>query len=315
VGNVFFNISQPFAINGTANSTPTISSFSPGSGGSGTMVTITGTNFISPSAVRFNGVDASFTTNSTTEIIATVPTGAATGPITVTTSQGTATSSTSFTVPTPLIVSGHVVDGGNPLPDVTITFSKNFQGTITTSTTSTDAQGNYSSGDLGCQNNVVVTPSKAGYSFSPLSMSFTSTGCLTGTNTANFTGTATPPTIFVEEGTNKLAAVDSVTLVRGPFELPNIHNFSSDQRTRITFFTTDLGFSQTTQPDLNTLSVQIAGNSFPVEAVGPISTTSGSYIVFRLPDLPAGTHPLSIRVRGVNSTNSPDLIIMAFVLF
>lgn len=279
------------------------------------MVTITGTNFISPSAVRFNGVDASFTTNSTTEIIATVPTGATTGPITVTTSQGTATSSTNFTVPTPLIVSGHVVDGGNnPLSDVTITFRKNFQGTITTSTTSTDAQGNYSSGDLGCQNNVLVTPSKAGYSFSPLAMSFTSTGCLTGTNTANFTGTATPPTIFVEEGTNKLAAVDSVTFARGPFELPNNHNFSSDQRTRITFFTTDLGFNQTTQPDLNTLSVQIAGNSFPVEAVGPISTTSGSYIVFRLPDLTAGTYPLSIRVRGVNSTNSPDLIIMAFVL-
>jgi hypothetical protein len=58
--------------------------------------------------------------------------------------------------------------------------------------------------------------------------------------------------------------------------------------------------------------VQIAGNSFPVEAVGPISTTSGSYIVFRLPDLMAGTYPLSIRVRGVNSTNSPDLIIMGF---
>jgi hypothetical protein len=156
-----------------------------------------------------------------------------------------------------------------------------------------------------------VTPSKAGFSFSPLSISFTSTGCLTGTNTANFTGTATPATIFVVEGTNQLAAVDSVTLVRGPFELTNTHNFSSDQRRRIIFFTTDLGFSQTTQPDVNTLSVQIAGNSFAVEAVGPNSTTSGSYIVFRLPDLSPGTYPLSIRVRGVNSTNSPDVIIVA----
>ena len=119
----------------------------------------------------------------------------------------------------------------------------------------------------------------------------------------------------MEEGTNQLAAVDSVTLARGPFELPNNHNFSIDQRTRIIFFTTDLGFIQTTQPDLNTMSVQISGNSFPVEAVGPISTTSGSYIVFRLPDLPAGTYPLSIRVRGVNSTNSPNLNIIAFVLF
>lgn len=316
VGNVFFNISPRFVINGAQNSTPTISSFSPGSGGVGTMVTITGTNFVSPSNVRFNGVDASFTTNSTTEIIATVPAGATTGPITVITSQGnTATSSSSFIVPTPLIVSGHVVDGGNnPISDVTITLSKNFQGTITTTTLSTDAQGNYSSSDLGCQNGVQVTPSKGGYSFSPLSISFTSSGCITGTKTADFTGTAAPPTIFVVEGTNELAAVDSVTLVRGPFELPNNHNFSMDQRTRITFFTTDLGFNQTTQPDLNTLSVQVAGNSFPVEAVGPTSTTSGSFIVFRLPDLPAGTYPLSIRVRGVNSTNSPNLVIIAFVL-
>ena len=312
VGNVFFNISQPFPINGAANSTPTISTFSPGAGSSGTTVTITGTNFISPTAVRFNGVAASFTTNSTTEIIATVPTGATTGPITVTTSQGTATSSASFIVPSPVIVSGHVADGGNnPISGVTITFTKNFQGTITTTTASTDAQGNYSSGDLGCQNGVLVTPSKVGYTFSPLSISFTSTGCIPGTNTANFTGTAAPPTIFVEEGTNRLAAVDSVTLVRGPFQLTDNYNLSSDQRTRILFFTTDLGFSQTTQPDLNTLSVQIAGNSYVVEAVGPNSTTGGSFIIFRLPDLSPGTYPLSIRVRGVNSTNSPDLIIVA----
>ena len=271
VGNVFFNISQSFFINGVANSTPTISAFSPGTGGSGTMVTITGTNFISPSAVRFNGTEASFTTNSTTEIIATVPTGATTGPITVTTSQGTATSSASFVVPTPFIVSGQVVDGGNnPVSDVTITFTKNFQGTITTSITSTNAQGSYSSGDLGCQNGVQVTPSKVGYSFSPLSISFTSSGCLTDTRTANFTGTATPPTIFVEEGTNNLSAVDSVTLVRGPFALTNAHNFSSDQRTRIIFFTTDLAFSQTTQPDLNTLSVQVAGTRSRWRQSGPI---------------------------------------------
>jgi Metallo-peptidase family M12B Reprolysin-like len=217
---------------------------------------------------------------------------------------------------TSVFFSGRVIDGlENPISGATITFTKNFQGTITTTSVSTDAQGFYASGDLGCQNSVQVTPSKVGFSFNPLSSSFVSTGCLTGAQTANFTGTATPPTIFVEEGTNQLAAVDSVTLVRGPFELPNNHNFSIDQRTRIIFFTTDLGFNPTIQPDLNTLSVQINGSSFPVEAVGPSSTTSGSYIVFRLPDLPAGTYPLSIRVRGVNSTNSPNLTIIAFVLF
>ncbi|HEX6716281.1 MAG TPA: M12 family metallo-peptidase [Pyrinomonadaceae bacterium] len=209
-------------------------------------------------------------------------------------------------------VSGHVADAGNnPVPDATITLTKNFQGTITTTIVATNILGNYSSGELGCQNSVQVTPSKAGYSFSPLSISLTSSGCLSDTATANFTATLIPPIIFVEEGTSHLAAVDSVTFVRGPFALTNTHNFSSDQRTRIMFFTTDLGFSDI-QPPVNILSVQIGGNSYPVEAVGSNSTTNGSYIVFRLPDLAPGTYPLGIRVRGVNSSNTPDLTIVPF---
>ena len=119
------------------------------------------------------------------------------------------------------------------------------------------------------------------------------------------------PMIFVEEGANNLAAVDSVSLMRGPFMLANPNNFSSDQRTRILFFTTNLGLPQTFQPATNTLSVQVGGNSHAVETVGPNTTTGGSYIVFRLPDLPAGTYPLGIRLNGVNSTNTTNLTIIA----
>ena len=61
---------------------------------------------------------------------------------------------------------------------------------------------------------------------------------------------------------------------------------------------------------MSTLSVQVNGQSHPVEAVGPDSTFNGSFIVFRLPDLPPGTNPLGIRVRGVNSINTPHLIIV-----
>ena len=57
--------------------------------------------------------------------------------------------------------------------------------------------------------------------------------------------------------------------------------------------------------------MQIGGNSYPVEAVGPDSTLGGSFMVFRLPDLQPGTYPLSIRARGDTSINSPDLIIVA----
>jgi large repetitive protein len=77
---------------------PTISSFSPTSGRTGTSVTITGTAFTGATAVRFGGVRASFVINSATQITATVPVGAVTGKISVTTPGGTGTSSKNFTV-------------------------------------------------------------------------------------------------------------------------------------------------------------------------------------------------------------------------
>src|SRR6266404_5401477 len=70
--------------------TPTVTSFTPSSGVAGTSVTITGTGFTAASTVTFNGTSGSFTVNSDTQITATVPSGASTGPIAVTTGGGTA---------------------------------------------------------------------------------------------------------------------------------------------------------------------------------------------------------------------------------
>jgi uncharacterized repeat protein (TIGR03803 family) len=79
--------------------TPAIKSFSPTSGPVGTSVVITGTSLQQASAVKFGGKAATaFTVNSDTQVTATVPTGAVTGKIAITTPGGTATSSTSFTV-------------------------------------------------------------------------------------------------------------------------------------------------------------------------------------------------------------------------
>jgi hypothetical protein len=77
---------------------PTFGSFTPPSGPVGTSVTITGTGLTQATKVTFNAVSASFTVNSDSQLTATVPTGATTGKITVTTKGGSATSSTSFTV-------------------------------------------------------------------------------------------------------------------------------------------------------------------------------------------------------------------------
>jgi len=77
---------------------PTITSI-PASGAVGTPVAITGTGLTQTTKVTFVGVAASgITVNSDTQVTATVPTGAKTGKIAVTTKGGSASSKTTFTV-------------------------------------------------------------------------------------------------------------------------------------------------------------------------------------------------------------------------
>jgi IPT/TIG domain len=82
----------------TSGAKPTISSFSPLSGPVGTVVSIYGTNFTGATAVKFAGTSAGFAVNSSTKITATVPTGASTGKISVTTPAGSVWSAKTFTV-------------------------------------------------------------------------------------------------------------------------------------------------------------------------------------------------------------------------
>ncbi len=82
-------------------SAPTISGFTPTSGPVGTTVTITGSNFFSSTAVKFNGVNSIFTVNGNGSITATVPSGATTGAISITNSVGTTTGGTFTVTPAP----------------------------------------------------------------------------------------------------------------------------------------------------------------------------------------------------------------------
>ena len=89
VSPTFFTVTVP---------SPAITSFSPAMGPAGTTVVLTGTNFTSATAVRFNGVDAaSFTVNSATQITALVPGPATTGVVSVV-AGGTGSSASTFEV-------------------------------------------------------------------------------------------------------------------------------------------------------------------------------------------------------------------------
>jgi len=95
-----------FFVTSTAQQAPTITSFTPSSGLYFTVVTISGTNFNNASSLKFNGTAAStFTLVNATTIRATVNTGTTSGPISVTTPGGTATSTTNFTVVMPPTIS------------------------------------------------------------------------------------------------------------------------------------------------------------------------------------------------------------------
>jgi uncharacterized delta-60 repeat protein len=84
---------------------PTITSFTPANGLANTAVTITGTNLTGATAVTLNGVLVpSFVVANATTVIFTVPAGATSGLITVTTPGGTATSANPFLVGTPNLV-------------------------------------------------------------------------------------------------------------------------------------------------------------------------------------------------------------------
>ncbi len=78
---------------------PQIATFTPASGAVGTKVKISGASLTQTSLVTFGGIAATaVAVNSNTQVTATVPSGAKTGKIAITTLGGSATSAASFTV-------------------------------------------------------------------------------------------------------------------------------------------------------------------------------------------------------------------------
>ena len=99
---------------------PTLSSFSPAVGSYGATVTLTGTNYDTTfinDRVAFAGAMGAVATATSTTITVPVPSTAQTGPLSVSTIQGTATSSTEFYVAPPGVVATDVQYTGRVIVD------------------------------------------------------------------------------------------------------------------------------------------------------------------------------------------------------
>ena len=105
---ILIGLSAVSCTSGTVATAPVVSSFSPWHGMPGAFVKVTGSGFTGVTSVTFNGVRASFTVKSNTEINAKVPSHATNGPVAVTTSGGTGKSSAAFPVDN-VVEAGHDV--------------------------------------------------------------------------------------------------------------------------------------------------------------------------------------------------------------
>jgi glucose/arabinose dehydrogenase len=113
------------------------------------------------------------------------------------------------------------------------------------------------------------------------------------------------PMLISEAGSDSAVALDSVTMVRDPFPLTNIFNFSADQRTRLMLF--GMNMELTAGEVLTARAEDAALNVYQltVEFVGPLPGVAGiTQIVVRLPDnTPSGqTLLVSATLRG-STTN------------
>lgn len=126
-----------------------------------------------------------------------------------------------------------------------------------------------------------------------------------------FTAPPTPaPVIVTEENTDSAIALDSPTMVRDPFPLNNIFNFSTDGRTRLMLFATNLELHASENSSAVTARAEdAAGNVFPltVEFVGKVPAFDWlTQVVVRLPNNTPAAQPIfvSVTLRGQTSNKA-----------
>ena len=255
---------------------PVLTDFTPTNGLPGSTVTLNGANFLGTTNVSFNGVAASFNVTADTQITATVPASATSGPITVQSSGGTVTSTALFYLaprlntftPTTGPVATAVTLTGTNLDGVTsVTFAAPTATVVNAPITSVSAT-----------QLVVVVPTNA---ISGLITVTTSGGVIASTNTF----TVTPR---VDSFTPLLGPVGTTVTVKG-------HNFTG--ATAVRFNGLNAGFSSLTDTQFVTV-VPFGAGTGPLTVVTPEGTGAGpvNFIVTTNPDL------------AVRQTNSPSVV-------
>jgi Metallo-peptidase family M12/Bacterial pre-peptidase C-terminal domain/Putative binding domain, N-terminal len=139
---------------------------------------------------------------------------------------------------------------------------------------------------------------------------------VTGSGTGPYSVTLTtstpqaPPVLLTEENSDVAAAVTSVTALRAPFSLTDAYNFSSDGRTRMAFFVTNLDlFPGEDRSAVSAIAEDAQGNTFtlPVECVGKMpSFDFVSQVVVALPgNLPPGQEfRVRLSLHGLSSNKA-----------
>jgi len=213
--------------------------------------------------------------------------------------------------PTTFTVSGTVTDTTGPaMADVMVILISDVTGT---QFTFTDQSGNYVlTYQGGVSHSISILASKSGYVFNPLLSIFSSSGSVIGNKTVSFVGTAIPifvpivqtPVVLTQENSLQALALDSVTWTSEPFAVAGNHNFSTDQRTRVSLLAVNLDMHP--NEPLSVIEAQAEdslGQIFPltVEYYGAVPNFSWlKQVVVKLPDTIANSSEvrMSLKVHG-----------------
>lgn len=251
---------------------PTIFGTSPGFGPPGTLVNITGENLLGSTAVKFGVVNAaSVIATNTASIYATVPGTAVTAPISVTTTNGSATNGANFYIPAR--ITNFTPSNGPPNTLVTIT-GENFLGasalTFAGTTASFDAPTNnttlYARVPAGIVTGPLILTTPTGTTNSqklfygpPLVTGFTPASGLGGTNVTifgtnflnvtavRFNGLASPS--FVVTNIGLIGAIVPTNAATGPISVENNAGTGTSTTNFVLNYTADLGLTVSDSPD------------------------------------------------------------------